>query len=52
MSLDSVWSIRIDANATPSQHIELIEEHQYFGVWLVDGGDDGEVVRMCQFSQT
>ena len=44
MCLDLVGRTRVDAHPATGQHIELVEEHQDFGVGLVDGGDDGDVV--------
>ena len=52
MGFDLIWMARVNAHATSCEHIELVEHGQDFGVGLVDGGDDGEVVRVRQFAQT
>ena len=51
MRFDLGWRARVDAHASPREHVELVEHGQDFGVGLVDGGDDGEVVRVRQFAQ-
>ena len=51
MGFDFIWRTRVDAHASPREHVELVEHGQDFGVGLVDGGDDGEVVRVRQFAQ-
>ena len=52
MVLNLRWRARVDAHATSCEHVELVEHGQDFRGRLVDGGDDGEVVRMRQFAQT
>src|SRR5699024_9643567 len=44
------WT-RVDADAAPGENVQLVEHVENLGGGLVDGGDDGQRVRLCQFVQ-